>query len=128
MSSCPNSQRCMFLPTLRAVAISLDRNITEPTVTELIAGTRETYLKKTSAYAVEPASVLYALQGQAIHSIHEKNAEGILSEVRLEDGITSGLLDLYGNLLDEEESILEDLKVMNSYKLMKALGFTKVRL
>ncbi|MBQ6298259.1 MAG: hypothetical protein IJK81_11355 [Selenomonadaceae bacterium] len=118
----------MFLPTLRAVAISLDRNITEPTVTELIAGTRETYLKKTSAYAVEPASVLYALQGQAIHSIHEKNAEGILSEVRLEDGITSGLLDLYGNLLDEEESILEDLKVMNSYKLMKALGFTKVRL
>ena len=59
LRSCPNKQRCMFLPTLRAVAKSLDRNIAEPTVTELISGVRETYLKKTSAYAVEPSSVLY---------------------------------------------------------------------
>ena len=63
LKSCPQAQRCMFLPTLRAVANSLDRKISEPTVTELIAGVRETYLKKTSAYAVEPSSVLYALQG-----------------------------------------------------------------
>lgn len=61
LRSCLNSQRCMFLPTLRAVANSLDRNISEPTVTELIAGTRETFLKKTTDYAVDPASVLYAL-------------------------------------------------------------------
>ena len=71
LNQCPNSQRCMFLPTLRAVANSLNRNISEPTVTELIAGTRETFLKKTSDYAVDPASILYALQGQAIHSINE---------------------------------------------------------
>ena len=32
----------MFLPTLRAVAKSIDRKISAPTVTELIAGTRET--------------------------------------------------------------------------------------
>lgn len=70
LRSCPNNQRCMFLPTLRAIAKSLDRNITEPTVTELIAGVRETYLKKTSAYAVEPSTVLYAVQGQALHSIN----------------------------------------------------------
>ena len=81
LRSCRNSQRCMFLPTLRAVAKSLDRKITKPTVTELIAGVRETYLKKTSAYAVEPSSVLYALQGQALHSINELNTQGeILSE------------------------------------------------
>ncbi|MBR6012383.1 MAG: hypothetical protein IK062_01200 [Selenomonadaceae bacterium] len=43
LKTCPNSQRCMFLPTLRAVANSLDRKLSEPTVTELIAGTRETY-------------------------------------------------------------------------------------
>ena len=51
LRSCP--KRCMFLPTLRAVANSLDRKLSEPTVTELIAGTRETFLKRTTDYAVD---------------------------------------------------------------------------
>lgn len=128
LSSCPNSQRCMFLPTLRAVANSLDRKISEPTVTELIAGVRETYLKKTSAYAVEPASVLYALQGQAIHSINELNTQGdILSEERLKDNITSGQFDLFGKILDADDGVLGDLKITSSFKLMKALGIYKVK-
>lgn len=128
LRSCQNSQRCMFLPTLRAVAKSLDRNIFEPTVTELIAGVRETYLKKTSAYAVEPSSVLYALQGQAIHSINELNTQGeILSEERLKDDITSGQFDLYGKILDSDEGVLGDLKITSSFKLMKALGIYKVK-
>lgn len=128
LSSCPNSQRCMFLPTLRAVANSLERNISEPTVTELIAGVRETYLKKTSAYAVEPASVLYALQGQAIHSINELNTQGdILSEERLKDNITSGQFDLFGKILDADDGVLGDLKITSSFKLMKALGIYKVK-
>ena len=120
------AKRCMFLPTLRAVANSLDRQISEPTVTELIAGVRETYLKKTSAYAVEPASVLYALQGQAIHSINELNTQGaILSEERLKDEITSGQFDLFGKILDADDGVLGDLKVTSSFKLMKALGIYK---
>ena len=128
LCSCPEGQRCMFLPTLRAVANSLVRNISEPTVTELISGTRETYLKKTSAYAVEPASVLYALQGQAIHSINELNTQGeILSEERLKDEITSGQFDLYGKILDKDEGVLGDLKVTSSYKLMRVLGIYKVK-
>ena len=127
LKGCPNAQRCMFLPTLRAVANSLDRKISEPTVTELIAGVRETYLKKTSAYAVDPSSVLYALQGQVIHSINERNTQGsILSEERLKDEVTSGQFDLYGKILDEEEGVLGDLKVTSSFKLMKALGIYKV--
>lgn len=126
LKKCKRGKRCMFLPTLRAIAKSLDRKIKQPSVTELIAGVRETYLKKVTEYAVDPFSVVYSLQGQAIHSIHEKNSEGILSEVRLEDGITSGRLDLYGNLLDEGVDMLGDLKVTNSYKLMKALGIYKV--
>ena len=122
------AKRCMFLPTLRAVANSLNRNITEPTVTELIAGTRETYLKKTSAYAVDPASVLYALQGQAIHSINELNTQGaILSEERLKDDITSGQFDLFGKILDADDGVLGDLKITSSFKLMKALGIYKVK-
>ena len=46
LASCPQNERCMFLPTLRAVADSLDRGIKGATVTELISGVRETYLKK----------------------------------------------------------------------------------
>ena len=128
LCSCPNQQRCMFLPTLRAVAKSLDRQIFEPTVTELIAGTRETFLKKTTDYAVDPASILYALQGQAIHSINEQHTQGnILSEERLKDEITSGQFDLFGKILDSDDGVLGDLKVTSSFKLMKALGIYKVK-
>ena len=128
LRSCPNNCRCMFLPTLRAVADSLDRKISEPTVTELIAGTRETYLRKTSSYAVEPASILYALQGQAIHSINEQQTHGaILSEERLKDEITSGQFDLYGKILDSDDGVLGDLKITSSFKLMRVLGIYKVK-
>ena len=128
LSSCPNQQRCMFLPTLRAVANSLDRKISEPTVTELIAGTRETFLKKTTDYAVDPASILYALHGQAIHSINERHTQGnILSEERLKDEITSGQFDLFGKILDSDDGVLGDLKITSSFKLMKALGIYKVK-
>ena len=127
LEHCPRGARCMFLPTLRAVAKSLNRNVTEPTVTELISGVREIFLKKTREYAVEPTCVLYALQGQAFHSINEGNtADGILSEVRLHDSITSGKFDLFGKLLDDTDGTLGDLKVTSSYKLMRALGIYKV--
>ena len=97
------------------------------TVTELLAGTRETYLKKTADYAVDPQSVLYALHGQAVHTINENHTEGdILSEIRLNDRITSGKFDLYGKILDNEEGVLGDIKVTSSYKLAKALGIYKV--
>jgi len=46
LSSCPKEQRCLFLPTLRAVAASLERNIDGFSITELLTGTREMHLKK----------------------------------------------------------------------------------
>lgn len=128
LRSCPRGKRCMFLPTLRAVAKSLHRDIKEPTVTELIAGVRETYLKKTTDYAVSPQSILYALHGQAVHTLNENCTQGeILSEIRLKDTLTSGKFDLYGKILDNDTGILGDLKITSSYKLMKALGIYKVR-
>ena len=117
----------MFLPTLRAIVKSIDRGIEGPTVTELIVGVRETYLKKTEDYAIDPQSALDALQGQAIHALHEDFTEGdILSEVRLKDAVTSGKFDMYGKILDESDGTLGDLKVTSSYKIMKALGIYKV--
>lgn len=127
LNRCQRKERCMFLPTLRAIAKSLDRGIGEPTVTELISGVREIYLKKTTEYAVDPQSVLYALHGQAVHTLNEDCTDGdILSEERLQDTITSGKFDMYGKILDESDGTLGDLKVTSSYKLMKALGIYKV--
>ncbi|MBP2664658.1 MAG: Uncharacterized protein H6Q71_2606 [Firmicutes bacterium] len=127
LNACPKKQRCMFLPTLRAVAASLDRGLKEPTVTELIAGTRETYLKKTVNYAVNPQDIVYALHGSAVHTINENHTQGnMLTEIRLNDNITSGKFDLYGEILDQDTGVLGDIKVTSSYKIMRALGRYKV--
>ena len=127
LASCPSNQRCMFLPTLRAVADSLDRKIDEPTVTELLCGTRETYLKKTTDYAVDPVQQLYALHGIAVHTINEGFTDGnILSEERLTDDITSGKFDLYGRIISYGDNTLGDYKITSSYKLMRVLGYYKV--
>lgn len=127
LNKCVRKQRCMFLPTLRAIAKSVDRNIKEPTVTELLCGIRETYLKKTTDYAVEPMQQLYAIHGSAVHTINEGFTEGnILSEERLVDNITSGKFDLYGQIIDLSDKTLGDYKITSSYKLMRALGYYKV--
>ena len=62
LKKCTQIRRCMFLPTLRAIAKSLDRKLKQPSVTELIVGVREIYLKRVTEYAVDPFSVLYSLQ------------------------------------------------------------------
>lgn len=127
LEKCTAKQRCMFLPMLRAVAESLDRKITEPTVTELLCGIRETFLKKTTDYVVSPLQQLYALHGSAVHTINEGHTEGnMLSEERLADDITSGKFDLYGQIIDFSDKTLGDYKVTSSYKLMRALGYYKV--
>ncbi len=127
LEQCTADRRCLFLPTLRSVADSLDRKLEKPTVTELISGTRETFLKKTTEYAVDPMRQLYAIHGSAVHAINENHTEGnMLSEERLADNITSGKFDLYGEIVDINDKTLGDYKITSSYKLMKALGFYKV--
>ena len=68
LNKCVRKQRCMFLPTLRAIAKSVDRKIKEPTVTELLCGIRETYLKKTTDYAVDPIHHIYAIYFSVVHT------------------------------------------------------------
>lgn len=127
LNKCHRIERCMFLPTLRAVAAALDRKLPKATVTELLCGTRETYLKQTTEYAVNPQQQLYALHGTAVHTINEAHTEGnMLSEERLADEITSGQFDLYGQIADYDDATLGDFKVTSSYKLMRALGYYKV--
>ena len=61
LKQCPNAQRCMFLPTLRSVADSLDRKLDKPSVTELIAGTRETAVNILIADAIRNLHILYCV-------------------------------------------------------------------
>ena len=126
LNNCPHKERCMFLPTLRSIAISSDRKLSKPSVTELIAGTRETYLKRTTDYAIDPFDSLFALHGQAVHYMnYKKQGDNILGEVRMEDEITTGQFDMFGYVLNDKKLTLGDLKVTSSYKLMKALGIYK---
>ena len=122
---CPQGTRCMFLPTLRAVATSLERNLTKPSVTELLSGTRELYLKKITEYAVNPQKQLYALHGSAVHTITERHTSGnMLSEERLKNTTTTGQFDLYGQVLSNTDTTLGDLKITSSYNDMYPLYWT----
>ena len=127
LKECRMKQRCLFLPTLRTVADSLGRNIEGFTVTELINGTREMYLKKTNDYIVEPMKLIYAIQGTAAHVMHQDKAGGnMFGEIRIYGTHFSGQIDLYGSILDEDSATLGDYKVTSSFKLMRALGKYKV--
>lgn len=128
LNGCRLKQRCLFLPTLRAIAASLERNIEGYTVTEMISGTREVYLKKTKNYPVNPMKQLYTIQGTAAHVMHQDKADGdMLGEERIYGTHCSGQIDLYGAILDEDSATtLGDYKVTSSFKLMRALGKYKV--
>lgn len=124
LKNCPRSQRCLFLPTLSAIAKSVaERKIENFTVTELLSGTLEQYLKKTNNYSIDPMAHLYTIQGSAAHLLHQGEAQGnMLSEERFYDKNFSGAIDLYGGILDENTATLGDLKVTSSYKIMRCRG------
>ena len=126
LSTCPHCLRCMAKPTLETLARSVaDRDIGRKySVTELIAGTREQYLKKTTDYAIDPQSHIFAMHGSAVHSICERSTGGtVLTELRLSNDLYSGQIDCYGDVLGNGKKILMDYKVTSSYKAMIALGY-----
>lgn len=128
LAECPNAIRCMGKPTLEAVANSVsDRKLgNKYSVTELISGAREIYLKKTTDYAVDPQDQIFAMHGTAVHSICEKHSSSFtLTEVRLSNDIYTGQIDAYGDLLGNGKKILLDYKVTSSFKASRALGYYK---
>ena len=127
LAHCPSGTRCLLHPTLAAIAASTRRKLRLPSVTELIVGTREAYLKKTTDYAISPQSKLFALNGSGVHAIHADNADTFMSEERFYGDTFCGQPDLYGeNILGDGIPTLADLKTVGSYKAMKALGLESV--
>ena len=124
--NCPAGTRCLLHPTLSAIAASTRRKLSLPSVTELIIGTREAYLKKVTDYAIDPQARLFALNGSGIHTMHADQAESFLAEERFYGEDFCGQIDLYGDVLGDGIPTLADLKTVGSYKALKALGLESV--
>lgn len=99
----------------------------KPTVTQLLNGTREEFLKITSDYAASPQSMIAALFGTACHNLFENagDNDGLIREKRLADPTNTytGQFDCY----DPEEMILYDTKTYGSFKTAQVLGIEKIK-
>ena len=115
--------RCLSLPTLKAAAQQRDWTGV-PSTTQLLGGTRESYLKIKNDYAISPESMIWAIFGTAVHSVTDAHCpEDHLGEIRIFDEVSSGAFDYY----DPTTKQLFDRKTYGSYKVAKLLGLQKVR-
>ena len=117
--------RCISQRFLRMMA-GRRRWSGKPTVTQLLNGTREEYLKITQGFAVDPQALIPAFFGSAFHNLLENSSdERFIRERRLVDPTNSysGQFDCY----DTEEQILYDTKTYGSFKAAQVLGIEKIR-
>lgn len=115
--------RCLSLRTLHAIADQREWNGT-PSTTQLLRGTRESFLTITSEFPVDPQKMLYALHGTKSHGTLDKyTPAGCLSEERLFDGVSSGAFDFWS---PENGGTLYDVKTYGSYQVAKTIGIREV--
>lgn len=120
---CPGG-RCLSRQTLLAIADQREWT-GKPSTTQLLGGTREAYLKLTENYAINPKDSLFMLHGTKVHGVLENYTdEQALSEIRLDDGVSTGAFDYYDEAECEGENrgYLYDHKTYGSYKAAKVLG------
>jgi hypothetical protein len=121
LRSCPD--RCALPRTLRLMA---EQRPWEgiPSTTQLLQGTRESFLKITCDYAINPDGRAFAVHGSRVHEkLDLRTGDDELGEERLYDLICSGQFDNYSM---EDGGTLADSKTSGSYKVMKALGLRQV--
>lgn len=115
---CRMGSRCMLLPVLKAVG-KTRAWYGKPSVTQLLKDTRQTYLEIKNDYAIDPDKSIASMIGTNSHSLMEGNCpNNYLSEVRIEDDITSGQFDAY----DMKTKTLIDFKFFGAYRIARALG------
>lgn len=141
-ASCKQCQRCMPKTViLTVINQAKDRGLAKHSVTELLRGTRESYLIKKYNYAVHPHRYLAAIEGTGLHLLNETTVIDSLKkdgydenenpgwakvETRFANDIATGQIDAYGYIFNDEELVLCDYKLTSSFKVMKALGIASV--
>lgn len=119
------AERCLSHRTLKAISTSVREWTGTPSVTQLLSGTREEYLKITTDYAIDPQQSIFGIFGTGCHAYLEQFLENekMLVEKRLTDptGTYTGQFDCY----DGKRQILYDVKTYGSFKTAQSLGLIK---
>ena len=127
MKSCRmGTGRCVSKVTLAVIRDNAREWKGLPSVTQLMNGTRMSFLQVTRDYAVEPRKQAFSLLGSAHHKLLEDQAKkelGMVPEKRLEFNGISGQLD---NLSQNDDGTytLFDYKTYGSYAVARLLGIT----
>jgi hypothetical protein len=129
--NCRMAHRCKPLPFLMVAGDMRESVPREYSVTQLLNGTRENYLKIQDAgdIVIDPNDRAFAILGTASHSKLEQEAPAVLeSEVSMVYPIANGItLTGTADLVEEQptgEIWLIDHKTSGSYKTGKAIGMS----
>ena len=126
MKSCRMGTRCVSKVTLAVIRDNAREWKGLPSVTQLMNGTRMSFLQVTRDYAVEPRKQAYSLLGSAHHKLLEDQAKkelGMVPEKRLDFNGISGQLDNLSQNDDGTYTLL-DYKTYGSYAVARLLGIT----
>jgi len=121
LKECRLKKRCLTKPTLMKLSEVREwKGI--PSVTQLLNGTYQSFLRITKDYAENPDKMAYRLLGTTVHAgLEQVEDETLMVESSNvgSDGIsgTSDLVETEGDW-----NILTDYKTSGSYKVAKALG------
>lgn len=111
--------RCKAVPFLRRAA--KDKLFDGlPSTTQLLAGTRETLIKITKPYYIDPDRKTAAIIGSGVHSLLWKLIDGEMGEETIVNDLLQGTYDMY----DPQTKTLYDYKTWGVWKLAKVLSAT----
>ena len=118
INKCKN--RCISIPT--AIMLSHTRGWNGvPSATQLLKGTRETYLEIVYNYYRKPTDMTFAILGTAVHERLQTERERFISERRFWLDVggyeVSGQIDVY----DKETQTLWDYKTTSEYAVKLAM-------
>ena len=122
---CPDPHRCRPLSFIIAALSERTWNGI-PSVTQLISGTRYSWLKLTTDYDLSPATECYKVLGTSVHAGLEEEDSVSFTEERFEHESISGQADRI-EIQPNGDLFLIDYKVVGSYKIATAIGMVKAK-
>jgi len=109
--------RCKALPFLKRAGRDRHWN-GKPSVTQILSGTREQFLKITRPYFINPFQKVAAIIGTNTHNVMYRLTESEYAEETLYNQLVHGTYDVY----DPDTKTLYDYKTWGAWKIAKALS------